>query len=79
MALFGAIFFGENAADVVFAMYLVGIVGAILASSVLSRTVFEKDNTSFVLELPPYRIPDMKTVLLETWDKGKGYLIKQVQ
>lgn len=76
MALFGAIFFGENAADVVFAMYLVGIVGAILASSVLSRTVFEKDNTSFVLELPPYRIPDMKTVLLETWDKGKGYLIK---
>ena len=76
MALFGAIFFGENAADVVFAMYLVGIVGAILASSILSRTVFEKDNTSFVLELPPYRIPDMKTVLLETWDKGKGYLIK---
>lgn len=76
MALFGAIFFGENAADVVFAMYLVGIIGAILASSALSRTVFEKDNTSFVLELPPYRIPDMKTVLLETWDKGKGYLIK---
>lgn len=76
MALFGAIFFGENAADVVFAMYLVGIVGAILASSALSKTVFEKDDTSFVLELPPYRIPDMKTVLLETWDKGKGYLIK---
>ena len=76
MALFGAVFFGENAADVVFAMYIVGIVGAILASSALSRTVFEKDDTSFVLELPPYRIPDMKTVLLETWDKGKGYLIK---
>lgn len=76
MALFGAIFFGENAADVVFAMYLIGIIGAILASSVLSRTIFKKDNTSFVLELPPYRIPDMKTVLLETWDKGKGYLIK---
>ena len=76
MALFGAIFFGENAGNVVFAMYLIGIIGAILASSILSRTVFEKDNTSFVLELPPYRIPDMKTVLLETWDKGKGYLIK---
>lgn len=76
MALFGAIFFGENAGDVVFAMYIIGIIGAILASSILSRTVFEKDNTSFVLELPPYRIPDMKTVLLETWDKGKGYLIK---
>ena len=76
MALFGAIFFPENADDVVFAMYLIGIVVAIIASSILSRTVFGKDDTSFVLELPPYRIPDMKTVLLETWDKGKGYLVK---
>lgn len=76
MALFGAIFFGENAGDVVFAMYIVGIIAAIFASSILSRTVFGKDDTSFVLELPPYRIPDMKTVLLETWDKGKGYLVK---
>lgn len=76
MALFAAIFFPENASDVVFAMYIIGIVVAILASSVLSRTVFGKDDTSFVLELPPYRMPDLKTVLLETWDKGKGYLIK---
>lgn len=76
MALFGAIFFPENADDVVFAMYLIGIVAAIIASSILSRTVFGKDDTSFVLELPPYRLPDFKTVLLETWDKGKGYLIK---
>lgn len=76
MALFGAIFFPENADDVVFAMYLIGIVVAIIASSILSRTVFGKDDTSFVLELPPYRLPDFKTVLLETWDKGKGYLVK---
>lgn len=76
MALFGAIFFGENADNVVFAMYLIGIIVAIIASSILSKTVFGKDDTSFVLELPPYRIPDMKTVLLETWDKGKGYLVK---
>lgn len=76
MALFGAIFFGENAGDVVFVMYLIGIITAIIASSILSKTVFGKDDTSFVLELPPYRIPDMKTVFLETWDKGKGYLVK---
>lgn len=76
MALFGAIFFGAQAGNVVFAMYIVGILGAIGASILLSHTVFKKDETSFVLELPPYRIPDMKTVLLETWDKGKGYLIK---
>lgn len=76
LALFGAVFFGENAANVVFCMYLVGIIFAIIASSIMSRTFFKKDNVSFVLELPPYRMPDMKTVLLETWDKGKGYLIK---
>lgn len=76
LALFGAVFFGENAANVVFAMYLVGILGAILASYVYSRTIFKADDVSFVLELPPYRLPDAKTVLLETWDKGKGYLIK---
>lgn len=76
LALFGAVFFGENAVNVVFAMYLVGIVGAMLASAIYSKTLFKQDNVSFVLELPPYRWPDMKTVLLETWDKGKGYLIK---
>lgn len=76
MALFGAIFFPDNAADIVFAMYLVGIVVAILVSILYSKTIFKKDEISFVLELPPYRIPDMKTVLLETWDKGKGYLVK---
>ncbi len=76
MALFGAIFFPDNAANIVFAMYIVGILGAIFVSMLYSKTLFKKDDISFVLELPPYRIPDLKTVLLETWDKGKGYLVK---
>ena len=76
LALFGAVFFGTQATNVVFAMYLVGILGAIFASALYSRTLFKQEDISFVLELPPYRFPDMKTVLLETWDKGKGYLVK---
>lgn len=76
LALFGAVFFGGQAANVVFAMYIVGILGAFLASAVYTKTIFKAEDASFVLELPPYRWPDMKTVLLETWDKGKGYLIK---
>lgn len=76
LALFGAVFFGSEAANVVFAMYILGILGAMGASALYSKTLFKHDDASFVLELPPYRWPDMKTVLLEIWDKGKGYLIK---
>ena len=76
MALFAAMFFPDNAANVVFAMYIVGVVMAIIVAKVLGETMFKEEGSTFLLELPPYRMPDMKTVLLETWDKGKGYLIK---
>ena len=76
MALFAAMFFPDNAANVVFAMYIIGVVMAIVAAKILGSSVFKDGGSTFLLELPPYRMPDMKTVLLETWDKGKGYLIK---
>ncbi len=76
MALFAAMFFPDNAANVVFAMYIIGVVMAIVAAKILGSSVFKEGGSTFLLELPPYRMPDMKTVLLETWDKGKGYLIK---
>lgn len=76
MALFAAMFFPDQAANVVFAMYIAGVVMAIVAAKCLGATVFRDKGSTFLLELPPYRLPDMKTVLLETWDKGKGYLVK---
>ncbi|SFA89864.1 ferrous iron transport protein B [Selenomonas ruminantium] len=76
MALFAAMFFPDNAADIVFSMYIIGVVMAIVAAKLLGSTVFKEGGSTFLLELPPYRMPDMKTVLLETWDKGKGYLVK---
>lgn len=76
MALFAAMFFPDNAANVVFAMYVVGVIMAIVSSKVLGATLFREDGSTFLLELPPYRFPDMKTVMLETWEKGKGYLVK---
>lgn len=76
MALFAALFFPDNAANVVFSIYIAGVVVACLMAKLLSRTVYKKEESNFILELPPYRIPDLKTVLLETWDKGKGFLIK---
>ncbi|MDY6350153.1 MAG: ferrous iron transport protein B [Selenomonas sp.] len=76
MALFAAMFFPDNAANVVFAMYIVGVVMAIVVAKGLGKTLFKDEGSTFLLELPPYRVPDMKSVLLETWDKGKGYLVK---
>jgi ferrous iron transport protein B len=76
MALFAALFFPDNAADVVFCMYIVGVVMAICMAKLLNATTFKDEKATFLLELPPYRFPAMKNVLLETWDKGKGYLIK---
>ena len=76
IALFAAMFFPDNAANVVFIMYIVGLATAILMAKVLGHTVFKGQESTFLLELPPYRMPDMKTVLLETWEKGKGYLVK---
>ena len=76
MALFAAMFFPDNAANVVFAMYIIGVVMAIVVAKGLGATMFKDKGSTFLLELPPYRMPDMKSVLLETWDKGKGYLVK---
>ena len=76
IALFAAMFFPDNAANIVFIMYIVGLATAILMAKVLGHTVFKGQESTFLLELPPYRMPDMKTVLLETWEKGKGYLVK---
>ena len=76
LMLFAFMFFPDNAANVVFAMYFVGIGTAILMAKILGATTFKGEESTFLLELPPYRLPDIKTVLLEAWDKGKGYLIK---
>ena len=76
IALFAVMFFPDNAANIVFGMYFVGLAMAILMAKVLGATTFKGHESSFLLELPPYRLPDIKTVLLETWDKGKGYLVK---
>ncbi len=76
MALFAAMFFPDNAANIVFAMYILGVVMSIIVAKGLGATMFKDKGSTFLLELPPYRMPDMKSVLLETWDKGKGYLIK---
>lgn len=79
--LFGAVFFGGSG-TFIFAMYLIGISVAVLTSLLLTRVAFrDKPRTPFVMELPPYRTPNLSTVWRSTWHRtwsfvqGAGTLI----
>jgi len=57
-------------------IYLIGIVLAVIAAKVLRLTVFRGETTPFVMELPPYRMPTLKAVCLHMWQRGWLYLKK---
>ncbi|MCM1448860.1 MAG: ferrous iron transport protein B [Clostridiales bacterium] len=69
-------FFPNHAALVFLFLYLTGIVMAVLTARLLRKFWFKKDETPFVMELPPYRMPTMKATLRHMWAKGKEYLKK---
>lgn len=69
-------FFPMHATLVFISIYLVGIMAAILTARLLRRFWFKKDETPFVMELPPYRMPTFKTSMRHMWDKGYQYLKK---
>ena len=69
-------FFPKNSALILFSMYLIGIMFSIIMAKLLSRFVVKGESTPFVMELPPYRMPSMKSVWRHTWEKGKEYLKK---
>ena len=73
--LFAGIFFPGCASLVLLSIYVLGIAAAVASAHVIGLFVKEED-LPFVMELPPYRIPTAKSVLLHTWEKGKQYLRK---
>lgn len=74
--LLAGVFFPEHATLVFFGMYLTGILVAVITARLLRRLWFKKDETPFVMELPPYRMPSMKISLRHTWSKGEQYIKK---
>ena len=74
--LFVAAFFSRNQGLVLMSLYLVGIVFAILTSLLLNKTVFKNASDQFVMELPPYRFPTVRNILVHMWDKSVLYLKK---
>ncbi|MBF0423522.1 MAG: ferrous iron transport protein B, partial [Magnetococcales bacterium] len=74
--LFIGAFFQEWAGTVLFGLYLLGIITAMLAAMVLKKTFFGGWSEAFVMELPPYRIPTVRAVMVHMWGKAVEFLKK---
>ena len=75
-AIFIAAFFEANNGLILLSIYLLGIVVALIVAAILKRTMFKGISSPFVMELPTYKVPSLKGVLLHTWEKVKGFLRK---
>ncbi len=75
LLIIGAIF-PEKRGTILFLIYLTGIVLAIAISILFKKTLFNGEDTPFVMELPPYRMPTLRTTLKHMWFKGAQYLKK---
>jgi len=69
-------FFGPRAGTVIFIVYLFGIVTAILTGRLFRTTLLRGADAPFVMELPPYRVPMVKSLLIHMWDRSKMFLKK---
>ena len=75
--VFGLAFFGARAGTVIWAMYALGILVAMLAGMVFTHTILKPDvSSAFVLELPPYRQPALTSVLLHMWENTREFVRK---
>ena len=70
------VFFPEQASLVLLSIYTIGIVLAVVMARLFSRFLVKGDDTPFVMELPPYRMPTSKAIARHTWEKGAQYLRK---
>lgn len=75
-ALFVGTFFVGHKAAVVLSLYVLGIVIALLLAKLFSATLLKSETSLFVIELPPYRLPQIRSLWRSTWDKGKGFIRK---
>ena len=74
--LLAGTFFPRYAGLVLFGMYAAGILLAIIIARLLKKFLFRGDESPFVMELPPYRVPTLKSMWNHTWEKGQQYLRK---
>lgn len=82
-ALFAGAFFGSKKIGifpasglVFFSLYVMGIIVAVAAGKVLSKTLFKQEKSYFIMELPPYRIPTLKSLVIHMWEKTESFIKK---
>lgn len=74
--LFAGVFFAAGSGTVIWSLYVMGILLAILMGVIFKRTLFRGEAPPFIMELPPYRLPTLRSLLAHTWEKGKHFLLK---
>ena len=74
--IIGTFFAARYQSLIMISLYAIGIILAVIMSRVFSKFVVKGEDTPFVMELPPYRLPTAKAILRHTWEKGKQYLKK---
>lgn len=71
-----SMFFKDRGPLVIFGIYILGVVIAILTALLFKSTVLKGKNSPFVMELPPYRLPSAKTLLLHIWERVRDFLVR---
>lgn len=69
-------FFTAYAGTVLWSLYVMGIALAVLMGIIFKKTLFKGESPMFIMELPPYRMPSFRSLMIHTWEKGKHFLIK---
>lgn len=72
--MFAATLFpNSNQTNIIYSIYMLGLVVAVLCALILSKFVLKGEASNFIMELPQYRIPTLKSVLIHAWEKVKGF------
>jgi len=74
--LFISAFFADYSGTMLFLIYIIGVVIAVISAMFIKKIILKKDDIPFVMELPPYRIPHLHTSIKHMWEKGREYLKK---
>jgi len=75
-ALFGAAFFPGSTGLIVFSLYLVGLIFAVLTGLLMKKTLFKGEVSHFIMELPPYHSPRIKHLIINTWGRLKSFIYR---